>query len=113
MQPLEATASDLRSKLAATDAKLRALTSEAADIDKALHALGKRETAKASVTIKQAILQLLGEAPNGLSSQELLTAMNDRFFDGALVRTSMSPQLARLKNDDHKIRQRGDKYFLA
>jgi uncharacterized coiled-coil DUF342 family protein len=43
MEPLEATAADLRAKLAATDAKLRSFSKEINDIEKALQALGKKE----------------------------------------------------------------------
>ena|SRR5258708_4737785 len=112
-EPLEATAGDLRAKLAATDNKLRALLKEVADIDKALQVIGKRETLDATVTIKDAILKVLELSPGGLTSSELLDALNKQFFDGGLVRTSMSPQLARLKNTHHKIKTKGDRYFLA
>ena len=113
MEPLEAASESLRAQLSANEIKLRALAEEQSDIEKALRALGKRDASKVSVTIKDAILQILGDAPAGLTSREILVALNERFFDGALFRTSMSPQLTRLKNDDRKIRQRGDKYFLA
>jgi septal ring factor EnvC (AmiA/AmiB activator) len=113
MQPIEATAAELRAQLSAHDAKLRIMSKELADVEKALQALGKREPSESTVTIKDAILQALAGAPNGMTSAEILAAINDRFFEGTIVRTSMSPQLARLKNDDHKIRQRGDRYFLA
>ena len=113
MEPLEAASESLRAQLSANEIKLRALAEEQSDIEKALRALGKRDASKVSVTIKDAILQILGDAPAGLTSREILVALNGRFFDGALSRTSMSPQLTRLKNDDRKIRQRGDKYFLA
>ena len=75
--------------------------------------MGRNVAAETTITIKDAILDVLAVAPQGLTSNELLTALNDRFFEGTLVRTSMSPQIARLKNKDHKIRQRGDRYFLA
>jgi uncharacterized coiled-coil DUF342 family protein len=113
MAPLEANAADLRAKLGAVDTKLRVFTKELADIEKALQALGKKEKSETTVTIKEAILQVLGDAPNGLTSPEILEAINDRFFEGTLPRTSMSPQLTRLKNDNHKIKARGDKYYLA
>ena len=113
MEPVAATAADLRAQLGAQDAKLRALTKELSDIERALQALGKKEKLETTVTIKDAILQVLASAPDGMTSTEILTAINDRFFEGTLLRTSMSPQLTRLKNDDHKIKSRGDKYFLA
>ena len=48
-----------------------------------------------------------------MASPDILAAINDRYFEGTVLRTSMSPQLARLKNNDKKIKQIGDKYFLA
>jgi hypothetical protein len=113
LQPLQSAAADLRSKLAAKDARICILTEEISDIDKALAAIGKSEKTTASVTIKEAVLQVLSDAPNGMTSSELLEAINDRFFDGKLERTSMSPQLSRLRVWDKKIVHRGDKYFLA
>lgn len=113
MQPLEAATAELRAQLSAHDAKLRIMSKELADVEKALQALGKREPSENTVTIKDAILQVLAAAPNGMTSAEILSTLNERFFEGTIVRTSMSPQIARLKNKDHKIRQRGDRYFLA
>lgn len=113
MEPLEAIAAKLRAELGATDNKLRTLAKEASDIEKALQALGRKEKLETTVTIKDAILQVLTDAPNGMSSTEVLAAINDRFFEGTLLRTSMSPQLTRLKNDDHKIKLRGERWFLA
>lgn len=113
MLPLETSTASLRSELSAQDAKLRSLAKELSDIERALHALGKKAKSETEITIKEAILLLLADAPNGLTSAEILQAINDRHFAGTVVRTSMSPQLARLKNEDHKIRQRGERYFLA
>lgn len=113
MLPLETSTANLRAELSAQDAKLRSLAKELSDIEKALQALGKRQKTENEISIKQAILLVLADAPNGLTAAEILVAINDRYFGGTVVRTSMSPQLARLKNEDHKIRQRGDKYFLA
>ncbi|MFZ3351695.1 MAG: hypothetical protein WA268_12580 [Xanthobacteraceae bacterium] len=112
LQPLEAAAAELRTKLAKADDKLKVLSKEIAEIDKALQAVSK-ERLDSKTSIKDAILQVLGNAPNGLTSPELLAALNEQYFNGGLERTSMSPQLTRLKNDDHKIKYRGDKWFLA
>jgi uncharacterized protein involved in exopolysaccharide biosynthesis len=111
-EPLEAATADLRTKLTKADAELKGLWKEMADVEKALQAISK-ERLEAKISIKEAILKVLEVAPNGATSVEILAAINDNFFDGKLLRTSMSPQLSRLKKDDHKIRQRGDKYFLA
>ena len=114
MRPLEAATAELRAQLSAQDGKLRVLANELNDVQKALHALGKNEQASDTyISIKDAILRVLAKEPNGMTSAEILAAINDQFFNGTLMRTSMSPQLARLKNDDEKIRQRGERYFLA
>jgi hypothetical protein len=113
MVPINTRAAELRTQLAEQDAKLRALTKELNDIERALQAIGKKEKLEATITIKEAILETLRGAPKGMSAADILIAINDRYFDGTIMRTSMSPQLARLKNDDEKIRQMGGKYFLA
>lgn len=113
MQPLEATAANLRAQLNTTEAQLGALAKEAAEIDAALQAIGRREKRKTTPTIKEAILRVLTDAPEGMTSSEILTAINDRFFEGTLLRTSMSPQLTRLDRQDKKIKRRGDRYFRA
>jgi hypothetical protein len=115
MQPLEAEAKGLRGQLSKVDSKLRLLIKEADDIEKALLAFGNlRERAGgAELTIKEAVLHVLREAPEGKTSGQLLAEMNSRFFNGELRRTSMSPQLARLWHKDKKITYRGGRYFLA
>ena len=111
--PLEASAIELRRNLAATDARIKLLLKTEADLERALQALGKRERMKTEITIKDAILAVLADAPHGLTSSELVATLNEKYFDGALERTSMSPQLTRLKNKDRKIRSKGDRYVLA
>lgn len=113
MQPLEASTAELRAQLGAQDAKLRTLQKELRDVEKALQAIGKRRPSSTTITIKEAILEVLSAAPEGMTSAELLADINARFFDGAIERTSMSPQLTRLQNKDHKIKQRGRRWILA
>jgi hypothetical protein len=113
IKPLELRATELRAELNTVDSKLRKLTKEARDIERALQAIGARQDREATITIKDAILTVLNESPGGMTSNEILEAINDRFFEGALLRTSMSPQLTRLKNDDHKVKRRGERYFSA
>ena len=62
-------------------------------------------------TIKEAILEVLAKHPEGLESSEILEKINDEFFNGAIVRTSFSPQLSRLKQDDEVSISEG-KYIL-
>ena len=101
-EPLEVSTADMRTKLAKADAELKAIWKELADVERALQAISK-ERLEAQISIKDAILRVLEDAPNGATSVEILATLNDRFFDGKLLRTSMSPQLSRLKKDDHKI----------
>jgi chromosome segregation ATPase len=113
MEPITAKAAELRTQLAAQDAKLRMLTKELSDLDRALQVIGKKQKLEATITIKEAILETLRGAPKGMTAADILVAINDRHFEGTIMRTSMSPQLYRLKDRDKKIKQIGDKYFLA
>lgn len=56
-------------------------------------------------TIKEAVMQVLLHYPNGLTALEILREVNLRFALG-IVRTSLSPQLSRLKRDG-RIRNAG------
>ncbi|MEO1304171.1 MAG: hypothetical protein AAFV37_04285 [Pseudomonadota bacterium] len=49
-------------------------------------------------TIKEMVLEILGVMPDGAEATELLTYIKDR-FGANLVRTSLSPQLSRLKKE--------------
>lgn len=51
---------------------------------------------EAPLTIKGAVLAVLADAPQGLIALDILRRINQRFGLG-LVRTSLSPQLTRLK----------------
>ena len=55
-----------------------------------------------SPTIKEMIVHVLGETESGATSEELLDLIEHR-FDQRLVRTSMSPQLSRLRHQDGKV----------
>lgn len=61
---------------------------------------------KPPITIKQAVLQVLKEHPEGLIALDILKKINERHALG-IVRTSLSPQLSRLKGD-RKIVNRGN-----
>lgn len=62
-------------------------------------------------TIKEAILEVLAGYPEGLSSSEILEQINQQFFEGSILRTSFSPQLSRLKQDD-EVRYSEGRYIL-
>jgi len=73
----------------------------------------KAASKSAKPTIMQAVLEVLRQQPNGMTALEILAEINSRYFDGTIVRTSLSPQLSRLKDRDHKIILRGTRWFLA
>ena len=62
-----------------------------------------------NMTIKQMVMQVLKDKPKGLNAHEILVEINWN-FDRHLVRTSLSPQLSRLK-DDGKIVARNKLWF--
>jgi chromosome segregation ATPase len=114
MAPLEAANENLRAQLSANNRQLMDLASELSEVEKAIRAItGRKVPLDTSITIKDAVLRVLRDTPEGLAAHEILIALNERFFDGRLLRTSMSPQLARLRRDDRKIIRRNGKYFLA
>jgi hypothetical protein len=78
-----------------------------------LETLDKDASRSAKPTIMQAVLEVLRQHPNGMTALEILEEINNRHFDGTIVRTSLSPQLSRLKDRDHKIILRGTRWFLA
>lgn len=103
------------------NAKVTAAQSELDDLRNAAKAIGiakglptatrpiSRRT-QAEVTIKQAAVSILAEFPQGLIALDLLAKINER-FDLKLVRSSLSPQLSRLKRDG-KIINRGSLWLL-
>jgi len=110
---------DERTKL---DSKIERLRSELAEIDRAAEDVGLERTRPEAylaairrhappLTIKQAVLAVLADHPNGLTALDILAEINRRFELG-IVRTSLSPQLTRLKNDDQKIDINGSAWRL-
>jgi hypothetical protein len=71
--------------------------------------LGVTRKEKPPLTIKEAIMRVLPEYPDGLLALDLLGKINER-FDLQLVRTSLSPQLTRLKRE-RKITNRGSAWL--
>ncbi|HUZ32162.1 MAG TPA: hypothetical protein VMV19_08700 [Xanthobacteraceae bacterium] len=110
---------DERAKL---DTKIERLRTELAEIDRAAQAVGlERRKPEGQLiaehrhtppmTIKEAVLLILSEHSEGLTALEILAEINARFALG-IVRTSLSPQLSRLKNDDKKIEIYGSTWRL-
>jgi hypothetical protein len=96
-----------RAYLVDIDARIRTLRKEREDIDEFL---SKREH-KARPTIMEAILATLDHKPDGLTALEILDELNAKYFNGELARTSLSPQLSRLKERDRKITLQGDRWI--
>jgi hypothetical protein len=91
-----------------------AASEELKRIDLLLETLTKEEAKSAQPTIMQSVIEVLRQHhPNGMTALEILDEINRRHFGGTLVRTSLSPQLSRLKDRDHKIILRGTRWFLA
>ncbi|WKL57899.1 hypothetical protein Q1W73_02655 [Asticcacaulis sp. ZE23SCel15] len=64
-----------------------------------------------AITIKEMILTVLAESNYGLDAQAILKEINDRWKKD-LVRSSLSPQLSRLKQSGHLI-YANQKWLLA
>lgn len=59
-------------------------------------------------TIQDGVLQLLEEVyPMGLTALEILDRLNRRWWRGELKRTSLSPQITRLKKNRKLVSERG------
>jgi hypothetical protein len=63
-------------------------------------------------TIKQAVLEVLREAGRGLTSDEILQKLNTGTMP-TLARTSLSPQLSRLRHADHLLTFRDGCWYLS
>lgn len=108
--PLASEIVRLREELSAKIGEANALNSELDQINAAIRAM-EVET-KNLPTIMQAVLEVLREHPDGMTALEILAEINTRYFGGRIERTSLSPQLSRLKDRDGKIDLRGSKWLL-
>ena len=109
LEPLQQEYVSQRDKLLAIETRVRVLLNERDEIDTALKSLGEPTTPR--ITIMEAILTVLDHKPNGMTAQEMLMELNEKYFGDKLMRTSLSPQLSRLKDRDRKIELRGDRWF--
>ncbi len=107
--PLAKEYREQREKLIETEARIRKLTKEREEIEEFLTKLG--EASQTRITIMEAILAALDHKSEGMTAQEILTDINDKYFGGSLLRTSLSPQLSRLKDRDKKIELKGDRWI--
>jgi hypothetical protein len=66
-----------------------------------------------SLTIKQLVLKALQEHfPHGATANDMLHLFANVWGRGDIIRTSLSPQLSRLKEDDGMIIRKGHTWFL-
>jgi hypothetical protein len=95
--------------------QLKALKAELKELQVAENALGGQEAAapaapsSSAPTIKDMALAVLSNAPDGFNSAEILAAIKEE-FSREIERTSLSPQLSRLK-DAGTIVLNGDRWF--
>jgi len=111
VMPLVADIARLKETLAEKQSDLAAWNAELEQIHSALRAMEETET-KSQLTIKQAVIEVLKDHLEGMTALEILAAINSRYFGGRILRTSLSPQLSRLKDDDGKIELKRNKWFL-
>ena|SRR6202047_123200 len=76
--------------------QLRALAAERLQLARAV--VGVKERRKPRGVIKRAVLELLGQNPDGMDALTILVTINYRLGSN-FERTSLSPQLSRLKED--------------
>jgi hypothetical protein len=109
MQPLYKEHELRREKLIETETQILKLRNERTEIEQLLKSMGEQEAPR--ITIMEAILATLDHKPEGMTAQEILAELNDKYFAGKLARHSLSPQLSRLKDRDKKIELRGDRWI--
>jgi predicted nuclease with TOPRIM domain len=117
--PLVARRDELQAELDSVLAKLKTLEEEWNQLARAGRAIGmnikkveETQEEESPLTIKQAVLHLLSQHPDGLTAFEIRKELNVLFFNGRIKRESLSPQLTRLKDDDHKLTLRGGRWYI-
>ncbi|BCM16877.1 hypothetical protein MJ8_06380 [Mesorhizobium sp. J8] len=111
----------LRAEIAERQSYLVALEAELADVEKSSAAIGmvngvqtadhRKEGGIRRGTIKDYVVQVLSDYPDGLVALDILTKINER-FDTEFTRTSLSPQLSRLAHDQI-VGRRGLVWYLV
>src|SRR5271163_1995052 len=102
---------EFRKSLIDMEAQFDTLRKELEAIDEALKKLDEPEATAGHITIMQAVLEVLNHKPNGMTALEILDEINATYFNGTILRTSLSPQLSRLKDRDKKIELRGNRWY--
>lgn len=113
LKPLSEQRKSLRAELESITEKLTRVVEEIEQIERAEQAIsGVEPPVKTELTIKQAVLKVLEDEKRALNAQQILALINERYFDGKVVRSSLSPQLSRLNHDDKKIKYDGTLWSL-
>lgn len=100
-QFIEAREAEIKSLRAELLAELKELKAAKSAIS--TDSIDKDSPANSGVkTIKQKIIDVLTDSDLPLTSEEIISEIKTRFGDD-VARTSLSPQLSRLKNDDKMI----------
>jgi hypothetical protein len=118
---LQADLVQMRDQIKELQRKAGLIEADLAELNKAAKALGivnglptatkRTKRQSASLTIKRAVMEVLEDHPDGLLALDILGKINERHGSG-LVRTSLSPQLSRLKQEG-KLKQEGTLWLLA
>jgi hypothetical protein len=110
LEPMMVHRNELWKSVMETETAINSLRQELQKIELALKAVDD-SAGNRTPTIMQAVLEVLKDKPDGMTAQEILAEIDTRYFDGKIVRPSLSPQLSRLKDRDKKIELRGNRWF--
>lgn len=110
--PLTSDIARLREQLSLKQHELSQWTAMLEQINSALKALDEAETRTSKPSIMDAVMEVLKDhEADGMTAMEILAEINTRYFGGKLLRSSLSPQLSRLKDRRKKIELRGNRWF--
>jgi hypothetical protein len=111
-EPLTADIARLREMLTQKQAELAEWNGMLEQINSALKAVDETEARTNKPSIMEAVLEVLKDHEvDGMTAMEILAEINTRYFGGKLLRSSLSPQLSRLKDRYKKIELRGNRWF--
>jgi hypothetical protein len=112
VMPLVSDIARLREMLSKKQSELAVWNAELEQIDSALRAVDQTEAKTNQPRIMEAVIEVLRDhETDGMTAMEILAEINARYFGGRLVRSSLSPQLSRLKDRHHKIELRGNRWY--
>jgi hypothetical protein len=111
-EPLTADIARLREMLTQKQAELSQWNGMLEQINSALKAVDEAEARTSKPSIMESVMEVLKDHEvDGMTALEILAEINARYFGGKLLRSSLSPQLSRLKDRHKKIELRGNRWF--